>query len=131
MFYATRYALQAAVKKTTGIYGLAVHPDPRPHLISIYKQTLEALDTHSIPKTAAYRQATEAFTRQRLSVVEKTTDVLELELKLDAGQIEEVIKAAETELELIPKVAEWKIWEPLVKQAPAGQWEYFTAAKSN
>jgi len=42
---------------------------------------------------------------------------------INSGQIEELIKQANDELALIPKMSEWKPWEPLAVQPPTGQWE--------
>ncbi|CAI2190481.1 9579_t:CDS:2, partial [Funneliformis geosporum] len=116
----TRHLMKAAQKATTGIFGLAVHPNPRTHLIKTYKQTLSAL-TH-IPPTAIYRQATEALTQKRLEIVESTTNIQEIEEKAGAGQIEEVIWQAEDELKLVAKMEEWKPWEPLEVEPPKEQW---------
>ncbi|RKP07553.1 ETC complex I subunit conserved region-domain-containing protein [Thamnocephalis sphaerospora] len=126
--FPTRRLFQA-VKQTTSIYGVAVHPSPRPHLISVYQQTLEALKP--IPATAVYRQATEALTKQRLGVVEGTENVEEIERTLDVGQIEEVIMQAEDELKLISKMIQWKAWEPLEEPAPKGQWDFFSQPSVN
>lgn len=94
-------------KATTGLFGLAVHPNPRSHLIGTYRKTLEALT--QIPPTAVYRQATEALTRNRLSIVETTENVKDIENKIGAGIIEEVIWQAEDELKLTNKVKEWRM----------------------
>ncbi|RIA91321.1 ETC complex I subunit conserved region-domain-containing protein [Glomus cerebriforme] len=118
----TRHLMKAAQKATTGIFGLAVHPDPRPHLIKTYNKTLNAL-TH-IPPTATYRQATEAITQNRLKIVESTKNIQEIEEKIGAGQIEEVIWQAEDELKLVAKMEEWKPWESLEVEPPKGQWVY-------
>ncbi|KAJ1642092.1 hypothetical protein IWQ61_010669, partial [Dispira simplex] len=101
-----------------------VHPNPRPALLDLYKRTLSELET-KIPQYAVYRQATEAITKHRMNIVEKTEDVTEIEKIVGAGQIEELINAAETELRLIPYLAEVKPWEPLEEPAPEGQWTYF------
>lgn len=103
---------------------MPVHPNPRPHLIQTYNSTLEALKR--IPPTAVYRQATESFTQQRLSIVESTENVDEIESKINVGQIEEIIMQAEDELKLVGKIEEWKAWEPLETAAPEGQWVYPT-----
>jgi len=118
---ATRCLLNVT-KKTTGIFGLPVHPNPRPHLIKTYNDTLAALSR--LPTVAVYRQATEALTKHRLSIVESTENVSEIEKKIDAGQIEQIITQAEDELRLVPKVEEWKPWEPLQEPPPKGQWDY-------
>ncbi|KAI8819556.1 ETC complex I subunit conserved region-domain-containing protein, partial [Fimicolochytrium jonesii] len=108
---------------TTGLYGLAVHPNPRPHLISLYQRLLHSLER--VPASAAYRQSAEALARHRLEVVEKNEDTAAIEKQLDAGQIEELIVAAEHELRLLPEMFKYKVWEPLEEPAPEGQWEYF------
>jgi NADH dehydrogenase (ubiquinone) 1 alpha subcomplex subunit 5 len=97
------------------VFGLAVHPNPRPHLIKTYGETLKALTR--IPPTAIYRQATEAITQKRLKIVESTTNIQEIENKIDAGQIEEVIWQAEDELKLVGKMEEWK---PYVRVSGGG-----------
>lgn len=93
-------------------------------MIQTYNTTLEALKR--IPPTAAYRQATEAFTQQRLSIVESTENVEEIEAKINVGQIEEIIMQAEDELKLVGKIEEWKAWEPLETPPVEGQWVYPT-----
>ncbi|RHZ74132.1 hypothetical protein Glove_227g95 [Diversispora epigaea] len=118
----TRTLFNAAQKATTGLFGLAVHPNPKSHLIKTYRRTLETLT--QIPPTAVYRQATEALTQHRLSIIESSDNIKEIENRIGAGIIEEIIWQAEDELKLIAKVKEWKIWEPLEELPPPGQWEY-------
>ncbi|KAF9165872.1 hypothetical protein BGX21_002095 [Mortierella sp. AD011] len=120
--FATRRLLSAVTKKTTGIYGLPVHPDPRPHLITIYGDTLKTLE--KFPTHAVYRQATAALTNHRLNVVQSTEDIEKIEETLDAGQIEEVVVQAADELKLAVKMLEWKAWEQLETPAPKDQWSY-------
>ncbi|QRW19310.1 NADH dehydrogenase (ubiquinone) 1 alpha subcomplex 5 [Rhizoctonia solani] len=96
--------LRQALKSTTGIYGVAVHPDPLPVLRKTYESTLSILS--QMPSHASKGDATQ---------VENT---------LGEGQIEEILMSAEDELSLAGKMLEWKPWEPLeVKPAP-GQWDY-------
>ncbi|GAB5586790.1 hypothetical protein Unana1_01690 [Umbelopsis nana] len=118
----TKTLFQAVTKSTTGIAGLPVHPNPRPHLISTYNATLTA--AARLPTTAVFRQAVESLTQHRLSIVNSTENINEIEEKLDAGQIEEVILQAEDELKLVGKMEEWKPWEPLEVPIPKGQWDY-------
>ncbi|KAF9428380.1 hypothetical protein BGZ94_002598 [Podila epigama] len=120
--FASRRLFNAVTKKTTGIYGLPVHPNPRPHLIKIYSDTLKALE--QIPEHAVYRQATSAMTTHRLNVVKNTEDITKIEQAIDAGQIEEVVVQAVDELKLVGKMVEWKSWEPLETPAPKDQWNY-------
>lgn len=54
----------------TGITGLATHPSPRPTLIYLYNSTLDKLK--AFPESSGYRQATEALTKHRLSIIEST-----------------------------------------------------------
>ncbi|KAI9497541.1 ETC complex I subunit conserved region-domain-containing protein [Zychaea mexicana] len=121
MFF-TRPLLQAAKKATTGLTGISVHPNPRPHLIQTYNKTLEALSR--LPTHAVYRQSTESLTQHRLAVIEATEDVTQIEEAINNGQIEELIIQAEDELKLIGKMEEWKPWEPLEVPIPKGQWQY-------
>ncbi|KAI9228137.1 MAG: ETC complex I subunit conserved region-domain-containing protein [Piptocephalis tieghemiana] len=119
----TRPLLTAYKKASTGITGLAVHPNPRAHLVSVYKDTLKSLER--LPSHSVYRQATEALTSQRLGVVESTEDISKIEATLGAGQIEEVIVQAEDEAKLVPEMEKWKAWEPLEEIPPKDQWKGF------
>ncbi|KKY19206.1 putative nadh-ubiquinone oxidoreductase 299 kda [Phaeomoniella chlamydospora] len=51
--------------------------------------------------------------------------ISEIESKIGAGLIEEVIQVAEGELELVDEMLKSKVWEPLEEKAPEGQWSYF------
>jgi NADH dehydrogenase (ubiquinone) 1 alpha subcomplex subunit 5 len=136
----TRPLLQAS-KLSTGLHGLAVHPNPLPELTRTYESTLAALS--SIPKHAAYRQGAEALTLRKLKIVQDANgDVAQVEKQLDEGQIEQAIAIAKDELGLVGKMTEWKAyvtslfvylfsrltigrWEPLEEKPEPGQWEYF------
>ncbi|KAI0307734.1 Ndufa5, NADH-ubiquinone oxidoreductase subunit [Multifurca ochricompacta] len=119
----TRPLLQVS-KLSTGIYGLAVHPNPLPELTKTYESTLAALS--SIPGHAAYRQGTEALTLRKLKIVQNANgDIAEVEKQLDEGQIEQLIAIAKDELNLVGKMVEWKAWEALEEKPEPGQWEYF------
>ncbi|KAK5012947.1 ETC complex I subunit conserved region-domain-containing protein [Cryomyces antarcticus] len=52
----------------TGLTGLFTHPTPRSALIYLYSSTLDKLKR--LPEHSAYRTATEALTKQRLSIIE-------------------------------------------------------------
>jgi len=101
--------LLAKVKETTGLLGVDVVPNAREVLIGLYHQTLQAVQT--MPEHAVYRQNVEKFTNYRLQVCQETEDWEEIEKKVGCGQVEELILQAKDELELIPKMAEWKPWE--------------------
>jgi NADH dehydrogenase (ubiquinone) 1 alpha subcomplex subunit 5 len=108
MFRFTRPLLQAS-KLSTGLYGVAVHPNPLPELTKTYESTLTALS--SIPNHAAYRQGAEALTLRKLKIVQDANgDIAQVEKQLDEGQIEQAIAIAKDELGLVSKMTEWKAY---------------------
>jgi len=116
--------LYQALKSSTGITGVAVHPNPVPTLLETYRATLARLS--EIPPTSVYRQGTEALTQRKLSIVESANgNVEKVEQELDEGQIEEAILVAKDELNLVGNMIQWKAWEPLEEKPQPGQWEYF------
>ncbi|KAF9241333.1 Ndufa5, NADH-ubiquinone oxidoreductase subunit [Melanogaster broomeanus] len=124
MFRLTRPLLQQVVKKTTGITGLAVHPNPLPALAETYQSTLSVLS--SIPATSVYRQGVEALTKHKLNIVQSANgDIATVEKQLDEGQVEESLDIANDELKVAQNMLEWKAWEPLEERPVHGQWEYF------
>ncbi|ODN90246.1 NADH dehydrogenase (ubiquinone) 1 alpha subcomplex 5 [Cryptococcus wingfieldii CBS 7118] len=126
MFRATRVPCSALrpLKTSTNIFGLPVHQNPLPALTTIYTTTLASL-TH-LPSTSVYRQATEAITKHRMSIVEQAQgNVEEAEEKLGGRVVEWVIEEAEREAALAAKAVEWKVWEPLVEEPAPQQWRYF------
>jgi NADH dehydrogenase (ubiquinone) 1 alpha subcomplex subunit 5 len=106
MFRVTR-PLYQVLKRTTGITGLAVHPNPLPELTKTYESTLTQLS--SIPQTSVYRQSVEALTQRKLKIVQGANgDIATVEKQLDEGQIEESLDIASDELSLATKMVEWK-----------------------
>lgn len=107
MLRLTRPLFRQALKSSTGITGLAVHPNPLPELIKTYESTLSALST--IPQSSVYRQGVEALTRHKLNIVTGANgNIQEAETGLKEGQIEESLDIASDELNLVAKMAEWK-----------------------
>ncbi|RDB29678.1 NADH dehydrogenase [ubiquinone] 1 alpha subcomplex subunit 5 [Hypsizygus marmoreus] len=128
MFRITR-PLAQVLKRTTGITGLAVHPNPLPELSKTYEATLEVLST--VPQSSIYRQGVEALTRHKLKIVQSANgDISQVEKQLDEGQIEESLDIASDELKLASKMVEWKAWEPLEEKPEPGQWEYIGQSTS-
>jgi NADH dehydrogenase (ubiquinone) 1 alpha subcomplex subunit 5 len=106
MFRLTRPVFQA-LKSTTGITGLKVHPNPLPELVQTYQSTLSALS--ALPSSSVYRQGVEALTQHKLNIVQKANgDINAAEKGLDEGHIEESIGIAQDELQLVSKMTEWK-----------------------
>uniref|UniRef100_A0A8C8SMR1 NADH dehydrogenase [ubiquinone] 1 alpha subcomplex subunit 5 n=1 Tax=Pelusios castaneus TaxID=367368 RepID=A0A8C8SMR1_9SAUR len=114
--------MAGALKKTTGLVGLAVIEKPHERLRILYTKTLGALQ--EMPKDAAYRKYTEPMVNERLNLVQTEPDTQKLEDKINSGQIEEVMKQAESELQLARKMVQWKPWEPLVEEPPTDQWRW-------
>jgi len=82
-------------------------------MYSSYTRSLTSIYTQDsgIPADATYRLDVESLTNYRMGVVEKETDVVTIENTIGSGQIEELIRIAEDERKLIPKYAEWRMWE--------------------
>ncbi|KAJ7786355.1 ETC complex I subunit conserved region-domain-containing protein [Mycena metata] len=115
--------LYQAIRSSTGLTGLAVHPNPLPVLTDAYENTLTQL-AH-IPETSVYRQATEALIQNKLSLVKAAKeDIAAAEKALGEGVIEESLLIAVDELKLVGQMIEWKAWEPLAEKPAPGQWEY-------
>lgn len=144
MFRFTRPLLTAVTKRSTGITGLRVHPNPLPELKKTYETTLQTLS--AIPQASVYRQGAESLTLHKLKIIERANgDVQAAERELDEGQIEESLDIAQDELSLANKMLEWKAyvsqpsfigvrailnacahrWEPLEEKPEPGQWQYF------
>ncbi|WRT64401.1 uncharacterized protein IL334_001333 [Kwoniella shivajii] len=128
MFRASRVLLSALqpIKVSTGLTGVEPHANPLPTLKSIYNSTLTSLS--SLPPTSVYRQATEALTKHRLSIVEQSgEDIGKVESEL--GKIVELtIEEAQAEQGLVGKMIEWKSWENLEQAPEPDQWKYFEPA---
>jgi len=114
--------MSAAIKKTTGLTGLAVAVKPHHTLSVMYGKILRAIQ--QMPAEASYRKYTEQVVTERAQHVKNEPDVQKLEKLIGCGQVEELIIQAENELLLARNMLEWKPWEPLVKQAPPNQWKW-------
>lgn len=108
----------------TGLTGLFQHPNPRPALVTLYNRTLDVLK-QKFPEHAVYRIATEGFTKERLAVVEQNEVIEDIEQKIGAGLIEELVVQANEELELAEELAKLKCWEELEEKPLEDQWTYF------
>ncbi|GAA6002710.1 hypothetical protein JCM10207_007638 [Rhodosporidiobolus poonsookiae] len=146
MFRATAQRLAGAVgsinkaapsirsKLSTGITGLAVHPEPLPALLHTYNSTLALVQ--QMPASAVYRQSVESITRERLDAVNSLggegseQEIEAVESKIGHGIVEELLLQAEEELKLAGKMIEWKSWEELEEVPAPGQWEQFRVTPS-
>merc|ERR1711964_606082 len=117
-----RTNMAGLIKTTTGLTGLAVAKHPHHTLKVLYDKILRTLQ--KMPEDATYRTNTEQIVQHRLALVNSESDVLTLEAKAQAGQVEEMILQAHRELSLSRKMLEWKPWEPLIDEAPKSQWKW-------
>lgn len=108
--------------RTTGLTGLPVADQAHRLLKQAYSRTLRALQ--QMPEESVYRQATESVVKERLDMVEKYRDPVQLEQKISAGLLEEVLLQADNELTLARSMLEWRPWEPLISKAPENQWQW-------
>lgn len=108
------------IKSTTGWAGLPVHPQPRQALLSAYQKTLDLVQ--QMPAESIYRQSVERFSKERMAIVESTTDLGLIESKVGQGQVEQLLLQAIDEQALAERMLEWKPWEPLKEQPPVDQW---------
>lgn len=114
--------MSGAIKKTTGLTGLAVSKTPHYTLGVLYGKILRTLQ--KMPESAAYRRHTEKIIAERAAVLKNNCEVEAVEYKIACGQVEELIVQAENELILARKMLTWKPWEPLAKEAPPNQWTW-------
>ena len=96
-------------KTTTGLVGLPVLNDPIASYAKLCDQVLDAIKF--VPDHAAYRTIVTQTYEHRKSVTLSGKTVPEIEETIAAGQIDELAMQARDELDLIPKMREWKPWE--------------------
>lgn len=116
--------VRAASGNPTGIAGLFQHPNPRPALIQLYNHTLEVLE-HSFPPHSIYKQSVKALTNSRLKIVQEEEITENIENKIGAGLIEELLIQANEELNLANELSALKVWEELEEKPSDDQWVYF------
>lgn len=114
--------MSGAIKRTTGLTGLAVAAHPHHTLCVLYNKILRTLE--KMPESAAYRRHTEQVISERAKILKENEEVQVVEKKVGCGQVEELIVQAENELILARKMLTWKPWEPLMKEAPPNQWTW-------
>jgi NADH dehydrogenase (ubiquinone) 1 alpha subcomplex subunit 5 len=97
----TRFASSSTTEtsKSTGLFGIDKHPDPKPTLLALYRRTLNVVSR--FPQESFYRETVETLTKTRLEALETAKTMSEFEQKIDCGIVEEIIIQAEEELKLI------------------------------
>lgn len=114
--------MAGAIKKATGLTGLAVNANPHHTLGILYGKILRTLQ--KMPEAAAYRKYTEQIISERAQVLKQCSNYQDIERNIGCGQVEELIVQAENELMLARKMLTWKPWEPLLKEPPPNQWTW-------
>ena len=114
--------MSGALKKTTGLTGLAVAKYGHRDLGRLYTKIIGVLET--MPNESSYRQHTEKLIREKNDILQQNKAVAVVEEKINCGQIEELILQAKNELQLAQDMATWKPWEPLIEEAPQHQWTW-------
>ncbi|KAK2759453.1 hypothetical protein FQN54_002931 [Arachnomyces sp. PD_36] len=61
----------------------------------------------------------------------EASQVSEIEHKIGAGLIEEVIQVAEGELKLLDEMSKSEVWDGLTEKPRPGQWSYFERGEKN
>ena len=112
----------STIKLTTRITGLAVVPNAREVLKTIYSKTLSLLS--EMPEKSIYRLNTERVISARLKVVTAETENEKIESIIKQGQMEELIDQAKRECSLTEKMLDWEPWKPLLGPPPPGQWDW-------
>ena len=97
-------------KKTTWITGVAVVPNAREVLLSLYEETLRKVATYNVDEP--YNAHLLQLVKYRQAIVQRSTDVEAIEAAIGSGQIEELIEDAEDEFDLLVAMNESiKPWE--------------------
>jgi NADH dehydrogenase (ubiquinone) 1 alpha subcomplex subunit 5 len=97
------------MKSTTGLCGLEVQPEGRVILTRLYTDMLAKVG--EMEPTAPYRVLMTRVLTHRLEILKTTVDVLDIEAKIEDGQIEELIEDAEEELDMLPGYIESQMWQ--------------------
>jgi len=97
-------------KTTTGIPGYPVVPRSREVLMKLYERYLEEIKI--LPEGSPYREYMTKFAQHRLDICRSTEDIFEIEDRIGAGQMEELIEETELEFNCIYLMNEHRPWIP-------------------
>ena len=113
----------------TGLTGLLTHAAPRTALLYTYNTTLDKLA--QFPESSVYRQSTEALTRHRLAIIEKTRPAGLAEWQ---SRVQDTLKEHPQAFKKVPLSTSSKkseggeyniIWAPTTTQSvQADEWDY-------
>ncbi|KAI1852456.1 hypothetical protein JX266_002634 [Neoarthrinium moseri] len=133
---ATDGAKAQIVKRGNGVYLIRTDPPKKDERYEEWDGEVDEGGELEGLRTEAERQDLELlFTRTPVEISKKiqwepepqiTADqVEEIEQKIGAGLIEEVVQMAESELKLVDVMLQSKPWEELEEKPAEGQWTYF------
>merc|ERR1719491_266676 len=78
-------------------------------LMKLYYLILQEIE--NLPDVYSYKFLSREMTKFRMKVVDDNKSVRDIENKISAGLIEELIFAAHNEIKLLRLVGKWKPWE--------------------
>ena len=78
-------------------------------LMKLYYLALQEIKT--LPDEYPYKFLSRELTRYRMKIVDENMSVREIERKIGAGVVEELIFAAHNEVKLLRLVGKWMPWE--------------------
>jgi len=96
---------EGPLKLSTGIAFLDVEPYPRMKLMKLYYLTLDEIN--GLPDEYGYKFLSRELTRFRMKTVDENISIREIENKIAAGLIEELIFQAHNELKLLRLMKKW------------------------
>ena len=102
---------EGPLKLSTGIAFVDVEPFPRMKLMKLYYLALQEL--RDLPDNYGYKFLSLELTRFRMKVVDETMNIRDIEEKIAAGLVEELIFQAHNEVKLLRIMKQWKPWEVL------------------
>ena len=97
------------LKLSTGIAFLDVEPFPRMKLMKLYYLILQEIA--ALPDAYNYKFLSRETTKWRMKVVDENRSIRDIEKKVGAGLIEELIFQAHNEIKLLRLMGKWKPWE--------------------
>jgi len=126
------------MKRPDGAYAHGIIPEERSDVWDGVVSRKSALDTGNFTEEAALdrgrrvQEEVETAEKPELPTVDDleteppldAAQIKDIENKIGAGLIEEVLQVAEGELTLAGEMAESRVWEPLEEQPADGQWRY-------
>ena len=96
------------LKLSTGIAYLDVEPFPRMKLMKLYYLILDELD--QLPDEYGYKFLSRETTRYRMKIVDENRSIRDIEHKIAAGLVEELIFQAHNEIKLLRVMKKWRPW---------------------